>query len=110
MKVYDDLEMSDFIYSKYDESLLNDREKNALSWIKINVNEIEHGNDSLYNHLYGTFSVLKHLKCSVDVCIAGLFHSVYGTEYFNPNLKLDRDSIKMLIGEYSEYLVMYSVW
>jgi hypothetical protein len=104
IKYPESIDMQDFIYDFYDENLLNDREKTALKWIKKNTANIDHTGDGLYSHLYKTFSVLKHLKCSEDVCLAGLFHSIYGTEFFNPNVNVDRNTIKGLIGDYSEQL------
>jgi hypothetical protein len=105
IKYPESIDIQDFIYDMYDENLLSDKEKTALRWIKNSTINIEHSGDTLYNHLYKTFSVLKHLGCSEDVCLAGLYHSIYGTDFFNPNLIIDRETIVSLIGKYSEELV-----
>ena len=48
---------------------------------------------------------LEAVKAGEDVCRAGLFHSIYDTEYFKADLNIDRDTVRNLIGEYSESLV-----
>ena len=52
-----------------------------------------------------TFNILKKWKQPEDLCIAGMFHNIYGNKYFNPNLNVTREEIKNLIGEKSENLV-----
>ena len=42
---------------------------------------------------------------SQDICIAGLFHAVYGTTYFKHNLTISREEVRELIGDYAEHLV-----
>jgi hypothetical protein len=42
---------------------------------------------------------------SDDILLAGLYHSIYGTEFFDyKNTDINRDVIKGLIGEYAESL------
>lgn len=36
----------------------------------------------LTRHLYGTYRLLCDWGCEPDVCTAGLFHSIYGTQFF----------------------------
>jgi hypothetical protein len=70
-----------------------------------NCHNIKHSNSNFFNHLIGTFNILKKWKQSEDLCIAGMFHSIYGNKYFNPNLNVTREEIKNLIGEKAENLV-----
>ena len=65
------------------------------------------GNRSLLHHLVGVSMILSEGNCSDALCVAGLFHSIYGTVVFRPKMVPmdDRDKIKDLIGIESENLV-----
>jgi len=65
------------------------------------------GNRSLLHHLVGVSMILSEGNCSDALCVAGLFHSIYGTSVFRPKMVPmdDRDKIKDLIGIESENLV-----
>jgi hypothetical protein len=68
--------------------------------------DVKHSGRSFFEHLFGTMLKLEDMESSDDVLLAGLYHSVYGTESFqynNPNIT--RDLIKSMIGDYPEYLV-----
>lgn len=70
---------------------------------------INHSHGSLLDHLYGTYSLLNSWKLPKSTCIAGLFHSIYGNEYFKYGL-LDINNRKILIdliGKTAEELVYY---
>jgi hypothetical protein len=81
---------------------------------KINSTQVEyilektkncrHGNKSFFEHLYDTMLTLEHHRQSVDVVLAGLYHAVYGTEYYEFQA-LDRSEVRTQIGEYAEQLV-----
>ena len=45
------------------------------------------------------------MGCSDDLCNAGLFHSFYGTEFFNPKLEVDRLKLVDIIGYKAEQIV-----
>jgi hypothetical protein len=69
---------------------------------------IKHSGRTFFGHLFGTMLKLenRNKKVSDDVLLAGLYHSIYGTEYFEyKNSEINRDVIKELIGEYAEQLV-----
>jgi hypothetical protein len=55
-------------------------------------------------HLVGTRRVLASWGCRPALCDAGLFHSVYGTEYFEPHQASDRDAVIAVIGAEAERL------
>jgi len=68
---------------------------------------IEHFGRPLKDHLAGTHDLLEHWGSTEDVCLAGLFHSVYGTRTFK-SVSLEtfhRQGLRALIGEYAELLV-----
>ncbi len=75
--------------------------------IEVGTNDQAHSGRTLYDHLVGTWTLLTDWQCSVDVCSAGLFHSIYGTATFKPKtVSIDhRDVIQEMIGERAEYLV-----
>jgi hypothetical protein len=66
---------------------------------------IPHSNRTFFEHLFNTSMILENLEVSDDVRSAGLFHSIYSTEYFKHDLHVSRERIKELIGEYAENLV-----
>jgi hypothetical protein len=70
-----------------------------------NCQSISHSHSNFLNHLIGTFNILKKWKQSDDLCFAGMFHNIYGNEYFNPNLNVTREEVRNLIGESAENLV-----
>jgi hypothetical protein len=49
--------------------------------------------------------ILERYRQPKDVCAAGRFHSIYGTEYFIADLGVTREMVRGLIGSYAEYLV-----
>eukprot|EP01050_Picozoa_sp_SAG11_P016502 SAG11_NODE_2258_length_3613_cov_1.480364_1_plen_271_part_00 len=63
---------------------------------------------SFLDHLTGVESILRAWGCPEDVCLAGLFHSIYGTESFQAfSLPCDdehRSRVRTLIGARAEFL------
>lgn len=77
-----------------------------VEFIKELAVNIPHSKRTFFEHLFNTMLRLEVLKGSEDVCRAGLFHSVYGTEFFNYNnsSQISREVVRGMIGEYSEKL------
>jgi hypothetical protein len=77
---------------------------------KLATDSTEHLNKrSLYSHLLGTYRTLKKWDLSEEICLAGLYHSIYGTYNYRKcivNLE-KRDIIKAAIGSDAERLVYY---
>lgn len=69
------------------------------------IKDIHHGNGLYFDHCMNVYSILNELGAPNDVCLAGLYHSIYGDEYFNPNVHVSRETVKTLIGNYAEELV-----
>lgn len=72
------------------------------------ASHLAHSEDySLFDHLIGTYQTLKEYGASDYVCMAGLFHSIYGTSIFNEKTlqHSERSQIKDIIGEKAEELV-----
>jgi hypothetical protein len=76
------------------------------------ADEQDHSGETLLAHLCGTHELLTAWGCPDDLCRAGLFHSVYGTEVFRPvTVPLaGRARVRGLIGPEAETIVyLYSV-
>ena len=69
------------------------------------TNLIQHFKSNFFNHLINTYNILRSWKCNEDICFAGLFHSIYGNEFFKLKISENREEIKNLIGEKSEKFV-----
>ena len=80
------------------------RIETAIAFIEGVTKDLSHGNKSFYEHLIGTYRYLMKTGESHEVCMAGLYHSIYDTCYYQANLQVTRDQVKELIGESSENL------
>lgn len=54
------------------------------------------------SHLVGTRRLLVEWGERPALCDAGLFHSVYGTEYFEPDEPAERDEVRSIVGDEAE--------
>ena len=75
--------------------------------IDLNTDSSSHSQGTLIDHLQNTYELLKQWNNPNYVCLAGLFHSIYGTQiYKKQSLGLQqRNLIKEAIGIEAEYLV-----
>jgi hypothetical protein len=69
------------------------------------TNNINHHERTLFEHLFGTYTLLQSLKKPRRVCLAGLYHSVYETEYFQFDTPFTRPMVQELIGKEAESIV-----
>ena len=75
--------------------------------LEVGTKNQRHGQRTLYDHLVGTWKLLKGWGCSREICNAGLFHSIYGTQVYLPStipIK-NRKVVQDLIGKSAENLV-----
>jgi len=74
---------------------------------ELSTDESSHSeNRTLFEHLKGTYELLDKWGNSNDVCVGGLFHSIYGTQYYkvqSADLR-DRERIAGVIGSHAEQL------
>lgn len=73
----------------------------------LGAKRVEHSGRTLLEHLVGTCQILRGWGCRPAVCMAGLFHSVYGTESFG-NALVDRGEravLRDLLSDEAEALV-----
>lgn len=71
------------------------------------LDQIQHSSCSLRDHLIATCFILEQWQLPLDVCKAGLFHSLYGTETFGGVQIKDRGRVKAAIGEVAEQYVYW---
>lgn len=64
-----------------------------------------HSGDTLYAHLLGTYQLLRAWNAPEYVCVAGLFHSIYGTATYTRPVYPSRGCVIDTIGQRAEYLV-----
>jgi hypothetical protein len=85
----------------------NDRLKRIELLDRLPIGEIRHLGRPLREHLIGTYDLLDQWQNPEHVCLAGLFHSVYGTKTFLPTALTteSRDNVRLLIGDRAEALV-----
>jgi hypothetical protein len=84
---------------------LNKKEKECCLFLFDIACNNSHGNVSFFSHLYNTFYILKINNFPEHVCLAGLYHAVYGTEFYHLAIFEDREKIKNIIGNEAEELV-----
>jgi hypothetical protein len=74
--------------------------------VGIGIEQVPHTQKSYLAHLIAVYRDLQSQGCPEDVCRAGMFHSIYGTEKFQGfTLPLERrGDIRALIGDRAEYL------
>ena len=77
----------------------------AISFLIDSAQNIPHGKKSYIQHCFTVYNLLKSNNENNDLCLAGLFHSIYGTEFYNAGLNISRRVVKGIIGDYAESVV-----
>jgi hypothetical protein len=74
--------------------------------VGLGVDGVGHSNKTYLGHLVNVYRLLSGAGCAEEVCRAGMFHSIYGTEKFQGfTLPLGRrPEVRDLIGERAERL------
>ncbi|CAN5316015.1 hypothetical protein BH10PLA2_BH10PLA2_19560 [soil metagenome] len=74
--------------------------------VALGVGDVPHTQKSYLAHLTNVYRFMKDLNCTEELCQAGLFHSVYGTQRFQGFvLPIERrHEVRELIGERAEKL------
>lgn len=79
---------------------------------EMSVHSVKHSQRTFYEHLVGVHDLLQSWGNQEHVCVAGLFHSIYGTQDFKNQLLgyNKRSRLKNELGEAAEELVfLFSV-
>jgi hypothetical protein len=68
-----------------------------------------HTGRTLFEHLFGTYRLLQKWGNSPAICLAGLFHSIYGTNAFKKKSlsKSERHRLQLMIGIEAEKLAWF---
>lgn len=78
--------------------------------IEHGASKAPHRDRSLLDHLWGTYKLLEERGAENDLCLAGLYHSVYGTNLYEISLPVPRETVRARIGERAERLAwLFSV-
>lgn len=74
--------------------------------VRLGIEQIGHTGKSYLAHLIGVYRIMEAQGCAEEVCRAGMFHSIYGTQLFQGfTLPLERrPEVAALIGERAERL------
>jgi hypothetical protein len=78
--------------------------------VGLGVEQIAHTGKSYLAHLIGVYRLMEVYGCEEEMCRAGMFHSIYGTELFQGfKLPLERRvEVRELIGERAERLAYWN--
>ena len=74
--------------------------------VGLGTEQVGHTDKSYLAHLIGVYRYMEDRGCTQEMCRAGMFHSIYGTELFQGfKLPLDRRAeVRALIGDRPERL------
>jgi len=74
--------------------------------VELGVEQISHTRKTYLGHLINVYRLMEQNGCAEEICRAGMFHSIYGTERFQGfKLGLERrHEVRSLIGERAEQL------
>jgi hypothetical protein len=74
--------------------------------VGLGIEQVDHTSKSYLAHLIGVYKLMAGRGCTEELCRAGMFHSIYGTQQFQGfKLPLEqRAEVRALIGERAERL------
>src|SRR6476661_5470650 len=74
--------------------------------VALGIEKVAHTEKTYLGHLVNVYRLMESEGCTDEICRAGMFHSIYGTEKFQGfKLELhDRVKVRELIGERAEKL------
>ncbi len=69
--------------------------------LNMGIDKVSHTNKTYLAHLVSLFHLMEDRGCSEELCRAGMFHSIYGTQLFQGfKLPLEkRPEVRELIGQ-----------
>ena len=71
----------------------------------LDADQTPHSGRTLFEHLKGVHDLLRDWGNDEDVCLAGLYHSIYGTNTFKHQSLKERERLVEKIGDHAEFLV-----
>ena len=79
--------------------------KHRTFLISLDADQTPHSGRVLFEHLKGVHDLLRDWGNDEDVCLAGLYHSIYGTNTFKHVSLTERARLVEMIGDRAEFLV-----
>jgi hypothetical protein len=81
-------------------------DEKIVAFLHEQTKDVTHSGRTFFEHLVGVHDLLQQRRAPSYVCLAGLFHSIYGTNVFRHQTVPinNRDLIVDLIGEHAELL------
>ena len=78
--------------------------------VELGIEKVAHTEKTYLGHLLNVYRLMEAEGCEDEVCRAGMFHSIYGTERFQGfKLPLEsRTQVRELIGERAERLAYFN--
>src|ERR1051325_641920 len=78
--------------------------------INLGIEQVAHTQKNYLAHLISVYKLMERAGCDEELCRAGLFHSIYGTEKFQRfKLELDqREKLTELVGSRAERLAYWN--
>jgi uncharacterized protein DUF6817 len=78
--------------------------------VNLGIEQVAHTQKNYLAHLISVYKLMEGAGCDEDLCRAGLFHSIYGTEKFQGfKLTLDRRAdLAEMIGDRAERLAYWN--
>lgn len=73
--------------------------------IELGTQHIRHSGRTFFEHLKGVHDLLRDWGSVEPLCLAGLYHSIYGNAAFAHKTMTERSELKLLIGDGAERLV-----
>lgn len=79
----------------------------GFNFLLKHCSDVTHSGKPFIEHLWNVFETLEEMKAKPHVALAGLWHSAYGTVFYQKHDKsvFTRDKVKSFIGEEAEDLV-----
>jgi hypothetical protein len=85
---------------------MHDMKKLTDFLLQLGIEQVAHTGKTYLAHLIGVYRLMEAQDCDAELCAAGMFHSIYGTQLFQGfTLPLERrPEVRALIGERAERL------
>jgi hypothetical protein len=81
-------------------------DEKIVTFLREQTKGVKHSGRTFFQHLTGVYNLLNWRGLPDYVCLAGLFHSIYGTNIFTHRAMLigERNKVRHLIGSEAERL------
>lgn len=88
----------------------HDYKKLTAFLVNLGTDQVAHTQKNYLAHLVAVYHLMKNEGCTDELCRAGMYHSIYGTEQFQRfSLPLERrGEVRELIGERAERLAFWN--